>query len=72
MNGSTVWVLDPAANFTTLLPPSTTYTAPALSTGTDGYALVQAFGPAGYGPMSYQKACEKSFDIDGGARIPAL
>ena len=33
MNGSTVWVFDPAANFSTrLLPKSTKYTLPALST----------------------------------------
>ncbi|COX33240.1 Uncharacterised protein [Mycobacterium tuberculosis] len=33
VNGSTVWVLDPAANFTTLLlPRSATYTAPWVST----------------------------------------
>ncbi len=38
-----------------------------LKAGTDGQAEIAAFGGMGDAPNSYQKACQMSFDLDGGA-----
>lgn len=38
-----------------------------LKAGTDGYAEVQAFGPYMGTAMSYDQACQASFNIDQGA-----
>ena len=38
-----------------------------LKAGTDGEGEIAAFGGIGDAPSPYQKACQMSFDIDGGA-----